>query len=116
MSAAFPFRGWILYDGECSFCRGLASRFENTFNQRGFGFTPFPAGPRPPEMRVRTTDHRDFGGADAVVFLSRYIWWASPLFFLSKLPGARPFLHRIYREIAARRSCDNGACRLSRNQ
>jgi hypothetical protein len=110
-----PLRGWILYDDECRFCRNLARRFGNTFSQRGFVFTSFPTGLRPSEMRVRTTGHRDFGGADAVVFLSRFVWWAKPLFFFAKLPGARPVLHRIYREIAAQRSCDNGSCKLARN-
>lgn len=113
---SIPRRGWILYDGECRFCRNLAQRFGNIFERRGFRFTPFESGPRPSEMRVRTTDHRDFGGADAVVFLSSCVWWAMPLFLLAKLPGARPFLHRLYREIAARRSCDHGACQLPVNR
>jgi hypothetical protein len=113
---SIPLRGWILYDGECRFCRSLARRFGKTFDRRGFRFTPFQSGPRPSEMRVRTTDDRDFGGADAVVFLSRFVWWATPLFFLSKLPGARSFLHRLYREIATRRSCDNGICQLPGNR
>jgi hypothetical protein len=63
-------------------------------------------------MRVRTADQRDFGGADAIIFLSRFVWWTMPLFLLSKVPGARSFLQRVYREIAARRSCDGGACGL----
>ena len=112
MTESIPFRGWILYDGECRFCRNLARRFGNTFLRRGFSFTSFSAGPRPSEMRVRTIDHRDFGGADAVVFLSSFVWWAKPLFLLSKLPGARSFLHRLYREVAARRSCSNGSCQI----
>jgi hypothetical protein len=111
-----PQRGWIFYDGDCRFCRNLARRFGDTFDRRGFHFTPFESGPRPSEMRVRTIDDRDFGGADAVVFLSSFVWWATPLFLLAKLPGTRPFLHRLYREIAARRSCDNGFCQLRGNR
>jgi predicted DCC family thiol-disulfide oxidoreductase YuxK len=113
---SIPFRGLVLYDGECRFCRNLARRFGETFNQRGFRFTPFPSGRRPSEMQVRTAGGRDFGGADAIVFLSSFVWWATPLFLLTKLPGARPLLHRLYRGIAARRSCDNGICQLPRNR
>jgi hypothetical protein len=110
------FRGWIFYDGECGFCRNLARRFEQTFNRRGFHFAIFPAGPRPSGMRVHTTDSRDFGGADAIVFLSGFVWWGIPIFLLAKFPGARAFFYRLYCAIAARRSCDNGSCQLRRNQ
>jgi predicted DCC family thiol-disulfide oxidoreductase YuxK len=115
-TTSIPSRGSILYDGECRFCRNLAQRFGNTFERRGFHFTPFESGPRPSEMRVRTIDHRNFGGADAVVFLSRFVWWAMPLVLLSKVPGARRLLHRLYRQVAARRSCENGICELPANR
>ena len=36
----------------------------------------------------------------------------SPLRWFAKLPGGKKVLRRIYREIACRRSCDNGACLL----
>ena len=111
------FRGWISYDGECGFCRNLARRFERGFDRRGFRFTPFVAqDAQPSEMRVHTTDGRDLGGSDALVFLSSRVWWGTPLFLFSKLPGAKSLLHRLYREIAARRSSDTGSCQRSRNQ
>jgi predicted DCC family thiol-disulfide oxidoreductase YuxK len=114
-------RGWIFYDGECEFCRNLARRFGSTFTRRGFRFAPFqshrlrpevnlPPGAPLSEMRVRMADGRDFRGADAVVFLSRFVWWGKPLSLLARLPGAQFFLRLIYREIAARRSCDGGVC------
>lgn len=112
MSASIPFRGWILYDGDCRFCRSLASRFGTIFNRRGFNFTPFRTGPQPPEMRVRTTDGGAFGGSEAVVFLAGFVWWGKPLRWFAKVPGARSLLRRIYREVAARRSCDGGECLL----
>ena len=114
-------RGWIFYDGECEFCRNLARRFGPTCTRRGFHLAPFqshrltpelnlPPGAPFPEMRVRMADGRDFRGADAVVFLSRFFGWGKPLYWLARLPGAQFFLRLIYREIAARRSCDGGAC------
>ncbi len=118
-----PAHGWILYDGECRFCRNLAARFQPTYQPRGFVFTPLQTpwvaaainlqrGERPSEMRVWTTDGRDFNGAEAVVFLAGFVWWGKPLTWFAKLPGAKIVLRKIYREIAARRSCDGGACQL----
>lgn len=110
------FRGWILYDADCRMCRNMMRRFERTFTTRGFIFAPLQLelrpGERPNEMRVRTADCAEFGGADAVLFLARFVWWGRPLLWLAKLPGAKRLLHRIYREVASRRSCDNGACLL----
>ena len=114
-------RGWIFYDGECELCRNLARRFGSTYSRRGFRFAPFqlprltsevnlPLGAPLSEMRVRLADGRDFRGADAVVFLSRFVWWGKPFSLLARLPGAQFFLRLIYHEIAARRSCDGGAC------
>jgi predicted DCC family thiol-disulfide oxidoreductase YuxK len=108
--------GWILYDAECQMCRDMMRRFDRTFTSRGFIFAPLQLevqpGERPAEMRVRTIDGHDFGGADAVLFLAGFVWWGRPLRWFAKLPGARGLLRRIYREIASRRSCDGGACRL----
>jgi predicted DCC family thiol-disulfide oxidoreductase YuxK len=118
-----PARGWILFDGECSFCRNLAACFQPIYQPRGFVFTPLQTSwvaaaidlqrdERPSEMRVWTNDGRDFGGAEAVIFLAGFVWWGKPLTWFAKLPGAKIVLRRIYREIAARRSCDGGACQL----
>jgi predicted DCC family thiol-disulfide oxidoreductase YuxK len=108
--------GTILYDAGCGMCREMMRRFERTFTSRGFIFSPLQLEPmpaeRPTEMRVRTADGRDFGGADAVLFLAGFVWWSQPLRWLAKIPGAKKLLDRIYREIASRRSCDNGACLL----
>lgn len=108
--------GAILYDAECRMCRDMMRRFERTFTSRGFVFAPLQLelrpGQRPAEMRVRTADGRDFGGTDAVLFLAGFVWWGRPLRWFARIPGAKRLLHRIYREIASRRSCDNGACLL----
>ena len=108
--------GRILYDAECRMCRDMMRRFEKTFTSRGFAFVPIQSelspGERAAEMRVRTSDGRVFGGANAVLFLARFVWWGWPLRALAKFPAAKRLLHRIYREIASRRTCDNGACRL----
>jgi predicted DCC family thiol-disulfide oxidoreductase YuxK len=108
--------GSILYDAECGMCRNMMRRFERTFTSRGFVFAPLQLelkpGERPTEMRVRMADGRDFGGADAVLFLAGFVWWGQPLWWFARIPGAKRLLRRIYREIAFRRSCDSGACLL----
>ena len=39
------------------------------------------------EMRVLTHNGEDLGGADAVIFLARQIWWAWPFYALAHIPG-----------------------------
>ncbi|MFL6590753.1 MAG: thiol-disulfide oxidoreductase DCC family protein [Chthoniobacterales bacterium] len=111
-----PARGWILYDVECRMCRNLMARFEKTFTPRGFAFAPIQLeltpGERPSEMQVRAADGRNYGGADAVLYLAQFVWWGWPLRWFAKLPGLKILLRRIYREIASRRSCDSGASLL----
>src|SRR5947209_4947361 len=69
-------------------------------------------GERPGEMHVRRADGRQFGGAGAVLFLAVFVWRARPLLWSAKVPGRKKVLHRIYCEVASRRSCDSGACLL----
>src|SRR6202030_1626068 len=88
-----PFRGWIFFDQDCGFCRELALRFENILSRRGFRFEPLQQEwaqrrlkmtreKAREEMRVLTVDGELLGGADAVIFLAREIWWAAPLSYL----------------------------------
>ena len=115
------FRGWILYDGDCRSCTASARRFDRIFRCRGFLFLPLQTNwamkriglePGMPleEMRVLTNAGRDIGGADAVIFLARQIWWACPFAALARLPGMHKLLDRVYRWIAARRGCNHIAC------
>lgn len=110
------FRGWILYDRDCSFCRELALRFESVFARRGFHFEPLQQEwverrlnltreEALEEMRVLTAAGEVFGGADAVIFLARQLLWGAPLAFLARLSFVNKGLHRLYRWIAAHRTC-----------
>src|SRR5438874_13101189 len=117
------FRGWILYDGDCRSCTASARRFDRTFRRRGFLFLPLqtnwvmkrldlePGAPLE-EMRVLTSDGRDIGGADVVIFLARQIWWAWPFAALARLPGTHKLFDRGYRWIAAHRGCDHITCEI----
>jgi predicted DCC family thiol-disulfide oxidoreductase YuxK len=117
------FRGWILYDGACRSCTASAKRFDRIFRRRDFLFLPLQTNwimdrldldPDAPleEMRVLTADGRDIGGADAVIFLARQIWWAWPFAALAQSPPIHKLLDRGYRWIAAHRDCDHITCNL----
>jgi predicted DCC family thiol-disulfide oxidoreductase YuxK len=114
---AASFRGWILYDAACSSCSDLAHRFENFFAARGFRFEPLQREwvqqrlnltkeKALEEMRVLTSKGEVFGGADAVILVARQIWWAAPLAWLARWPLVHASLQRLYRWVAARRTCE----------
>jgi len=110
------FRGWIFYDGHCHYCTAAAKQFDRLFARRGFYFLPLqtpwvrerlglqPGAPLE-EMRVLTKEDQDLGGAAAIIFLARKIWWGWPLYLFAQLPGTRRMLDRAYRWIAAHRGC-----------
>ena len=113
--------GWVLYDGECPVCIGLAQRFEGILKRHGFNLAPLqtpwvaeqlklPASELLAEMRVLTGDGQIFGGADGLVCLAGTIWWAWPLYAIAQLPGMMRILRITYRWIAKRRHCLSGMC------
>ncbi len=118
-------RGWVFFDRDCSVCTSLARRLRRVLESRGFGLAALQD-PRvqallalPPEdllreMRVATGDGNIYGGAEAVVYLARQIWWAWPLYAAAKLPGVPRILDAGYRWFAERRTCASGFCSISR--
>jgi predicted DCC family thiol-disulfide oxidoreductase YuxK len=66
------------------------------------------------EMRVVTANGKIYGGAAAIVFLSRQIWWAWPLYAAAKLLGVPRILDACYRWFADHRTCASGSCFISR--
>lgn len=114
-----PFRGWVLYDGTCRWCRWGADRLRGVLGRRGFHMLALqsPLGQRfhagtADEMKVVTVHGRMLGGADAAVYLARFIWWTWPLHVLAHVPGMPALLRMAYRFIAAHRPCSDGACAL----
>ena len=113
----------VFYDADCKFCVNAARRFERVLARRRFELVPLqvrgasaefgvPEDQLLAEMRLRLRDGRVFGGAAAVVEIARRIWWAWPVWALSRLPGAMRPMHTTYRWIARRRSCANGVCEI----
>jgi predicted DCC family thiol-disulfide oxidoreductase YuxK len=119
-------RGLVFFDRECAVCMALARRFRHTLARRGFGLAALQD-PRaaallnlPPsellrEMRVATADGNVLGGAAAIVYLARRIWWAWPLSAAARLPGASDLLDAGYRWFADHRGCASRTCSISRN-
>jgi len=116
-------RGWVLYDGECNFCIAIVKHLKKVLTPRGFNFAKLQepwvtaklgldANQPLTEMALITENDTLLGGADAVIYLSRLIWWTWPLYFFSKIPFGKALLWKGYRWVAARRHCLSGNCRI----
>src|SRR5215468_4657569 len=115
--------GVVFYDGECAICTRGVRRFQSVLASRRITLTPLQTPDacarlaireedRLKEMRLRLEDGTVFGGAAAVVEIARRIWWARPLWALSRLPGAMRPMRVAYAWVARHRSCANGVCRI----
>jgi predicted DCC family thiol-disulfide oxidoreductase YuxK len=115
----------IYYDDNCQFCRDMLRRFGRTLARRRFIFVPLQSPGAAgvlgvsdqhllDEMRVRFDDGTVCGGAAAVAAIARRIWWAWPLWAVSRVPGVMPLLGAAYRWIGRNRYCVNGACEVHR--
>ena len=115
----------IYYDDQCEFCRRMLRRFGRTLARRRFTFVPLQSSGAArvlgisdehllDEMRVRFADGAVLGGASAFVAIARRIWWAWPLWAVSRVPGVMPPLNAAYRWIARNRHCLNGVCAVPR--
>ena len=115
----------IYYDDDCQFCRALLRRFGSTLARHRFTFVPLqskdagrvlgvPEDRLLDEMRVRFDDGVVLGGAPAVAAIARRIWWAWPVWALSRLPGVLALMSVGYRWIARNRHCAHGVCEVRR--
>ena len=123
-NAKQPAAGWICYDGECAFCLRWVRRIEPPLRLRGFGFVPLQTQwvknrlciadvALLEEMKLLLPDQQVIGGANSWVILARHIWWLWPLWFVSHIPGAMPFIRACYRFIARNRHCSTDGCAIN---
>jgi predicted DCC family thiol-disulfide oxidoreductase YuxK len=116
-------RGWLFFDRECRVCSDLARRFRRTLEARGFGLAALqdprvqsllnvPSAELLREMRVLTAEGSIYGAAAAILYVSRRIWWAWPIYALSHLPGGQRLLNAGYRWFANHRTCLSGSCAI----
>jgi predicted DCC family thiol-disulfide oxidoreductase YuxK len=114
--ASQPTAGWILYDGECSFCFRWVHIWEGVVGRRGFVVKDLQSASLDgtlqvsPEnllddIRVLTRDGQVVSGADAYLYVTRRIWWAWPFYAIFRLPGFNRLLWWGYRTFARNRYC-----------
>ena len=107
---------WLLYDAACPFCTSGAHIFRPSLEKRDCRIRPLQnhtvmkllnikEGDYLPEMKVIGNNRKVYGGAKAVVYLSRKIWWARPIWAFSHLPLIMNILDYIYEQIAKKRYC-----------
>jgi len=118
-----PPRGWLLYDADCGFCTRWAWRIALFVGPRGFHLAPLQAPwvrrrlALPPaellhELRLLTGDDTLYGGADALIYLARQVWWMWPAVALAWLPGMMPLARAAYRWVARHRHEVSSSCGL----
>lgn len=107
-------RGWVLYDGDCSFCVDTAARFAGYFKKIQHEALPLQTpGWRERfglseeewlrEVRVVTAEGRLLGGAAALVYLARQRLWGRPAAWLLSTGWGYALLDRLYKAVARRR-------------
>jgi predicted DCC family thiol-disulfide oxidoreductase YuxK len=126
-SVTQPLRGWVLFDGQCTFCTGLAQRFECTLAAAGYAIETLQAGwvrgrlglhPDTPltEMRLLTQAGDVLGGSNAIVELARHIWWGRPLAAAARWAPVRSALAWAYAWLARNRHCLGAPCERRRTR
>lgn len=117
-------RGYVFYDAACPLCRRWIRRIHRVLIRRGLHPVPLQAawakrtlgladGDPLVEMKLLTRYGAIYGGADALVQITRAVWWLWPLFALAQIPGAKTLLRAAYLRLAANRPCDDGQCELA---
>ena len=116
--------GVVFYDANCRFCVHLARRVAPWLAGRRFHLLPLQTpwcghqlgltdAELMAEMRLLLPDGQHFGGADALLELSRHFWWTWPIRQLARLPAMMTLFRAIYRWISRNRGCADGTCAVA---
>lgn len=114
-------RGWLFFDAECGFCTKFARWLAPILVRRGIETAALQDARVGAllgmshelllrELRFVVSDGRQCGAAEALVAMAHEIWWARPLVWLSRIPGAENLLHEAYHWVAGRRHCAAMEC------
>ena len=90
----------ISFDETCGVCSAGVRRTQRLLQSRGFIYEPlqspgvaemfgFAPGEVPDEMKLRTTRGELLGGIDAILYICQRIWWAWPIWLISKVQARR---------------------------
>jgi predicted DCC family thiol-disulfide oxidoreductase YuxK len=115
--------GWVLYDGACGICTRLAQFWEPTLQRLGLSIAPLqspwvqerlglPRDKLLDDLRLLRPDGQFISGADVYRYIMRRIWWAYPLYLLSKAPGLSRLFDWTYRTFARHRMRISATCGL----
>ena len=118
--------GWVLYDDSCGFCRRWIPFWASTLRRRGFAIAPLqsewvvqalnvPQEDLLFDLRLLLADGEQVRGADVYRHVMRRIWWAYPLYLLSKVPGVSQLFEWAYRTFARHRMQISASCGLPRS-
>jgi len=118
-------RAWVFFDGECGFCTRLARRVAPLLATHGIALAKLqdprvskllglPLSELLREIRYLNADAKQFAGADAFVAVAREFWWAAPVVWFSKIPGAMKILRAGYKYVASQRECAGVRCEIAR--
>lgn len=116
-------KGWVLYDGDCGLCSRWVPFWETTLKRRGFHIAPLqadwvaeiialPENELTSDLRLWLASGESLAGAAVYRYLMRRIWWATPLYFLSRLPLLRTLFDGTYRAFADNRYWISRTCHL----
>lgn len=106
--SALPFKGWVLYDGNCGFCFRWVHFWKKVLERRGFGLKDLQSASTDGTLRVSQENLLDDirvvtpsgqleSGANAYLYVARRIWWAWPFYAIFRLPGCNWILWQGYR-------------------
>jgi predicted DCC family thiol-disulfide oxidoreductase YuxK len=116
--------GWVLYDASCGICARWVPFWAPTLARLRLGVAalqePWVAGQTglSPDatlwdIRLLLADGSQIIGADVYRYVMRRLWWATPFYVCSVIPGARDIFDASYRAFAARRHRLSTACGIS---
>jgi predicted DCC family thiol-disulfide oxidoreductase YuxK len=122
-TGAAQIKGWLLYDGSCGFCSRWAPLWERVLAKRGFLIAPLQSDwvaeklhlsdkELVSDFRLLLADGEQLAGAGAYRYLMRRIWWATPFYLLSILPGLRTLFDASYRAFAENRYWISRRCHV----
>jgi len=119
--------GILFYDADCGFCARLARRVRPGLARRGFQLLPLQTPGCREQLRVTEADllaemwlllpdGQKYGGAEALLEISRHFWWTWPVRQLARLPVVRRWLRTGYGWVARHRHCADGVCTVKKGR
>jgi predicted DCC family thiol-disulfide oxidoreductase YuxK len=114
-------RGWLFYDAECNFCTSFARCLAGPLCRRKLAVAPLqdprvvallgvPRSELMRAIRFVLSDGRHYVGAEALLALARELWWARPLAWAARVPGATRAIRAANNWTAQHRRCSSHLC------